>query len=223
MSQPPTAAAQESVRPTRASRTPWIVLGVAVIVAIAVLGYVFRGSFIKPDKSLSGYQAVFLTNGQVYFGKMGRGDSSYVTLTDIFYLQVNQPLQSGQQTAAQQAAATAAAAANPQLSLVKLGNELHGPQDLMHISRSQILFYENMEASGKVAQAIEAYKASNASASGTPAAAGAASGAAGAASSASGSQLQNPAAAGAGAAGSVPVAPAAPATGSGVGGAQPTK
>ncbi len=126
MAEPSQSPSQSQVT-QRSSKTPWIVLIVVVILALGALGYLlFRGKFMKQStQGLSGYQAVFLTNGQVYFGKLGSGNSQYATLTDIFYLQVNQPLQSGTQTAAQQAAAAAAAQANPQLSLVKLGNELH--------------------------------------------------------------------------------------------------
>lgn len=147
---------------------------VVVLIVAGVLAYLFRGKFTTQNgPKLSGYQAVFLTNGQVYFGHLSRAGNQYAVLTDIFYLQVNQPLQTGQagangqasaaQQQAQAANTSSAASASsgsqqqPQLSLVKLGNELHGPADLMHINRDQILFYEDLKADGKVAQAIDAY------------------------------------------------------------------
>jgi hypothetical protein len=68
----------------------------------------------------------------------------------------------------------------------------------MYINRDQILFYENMMASGKVAQAIVAYKASGSTATGTQQAP-----------ATSGSQLQNPAGTGQGAGAQVPAGPAA--------------
>ncbi len=148
----------------RGSKMPWIVLAVVIVVLI-VLGVLFRdrlfpassdkmtgGSTPKVEKS-SGYQAVFLTNGQVYFGKLSGETGSYATLKDIYYLQVTQPpLQGSQQQGQQQAQA------QPQLSLVKLGNELHGPVDTMQINRDQILFYEDMKEDAKVIQAINDYK-----------------------------------------------------------------
>lgn len=143
------------------SRAPWVVLVIVVVVVLAVLGFLFRdklGMGSKSETKLSGYQAVFLTNGQVYFGKVSDMRDKYVTLKDIYYLQVNQQeqLQSGQPatTPAQQ----------PQLSLVKLGNELHGPDDIMQINRDQILFFEELKADGRVAQAIEEYKKNGANA-----------------------------------------------------------
>jgi hypothetical protein len=152
---------------------PWVILGVVVVV-LAVLGFLFRDKlFARPadggktaPAKLSGYQAVFLTNGQVYFGKISDQDSNTVTLKDIYYLQVIQPPLQGQQQAEQQQAAQQQ---QPQISLVKLGSELHGPVDEMHIYKSQILFYEDMKDDGKVAQAIKEYKANPAPA---PAAAG---------------------------------------------------
>jgi hypothetical protein len=96
------------------------------------------------------YQALFLTNGQVYFGKISRVDNSYVKLTDIYYLQVQQTVQPKDNSAANQ---------NPQVSLAKLGGELHGPEDVMYVSRSQVLFWENLKDDGKVTKAIKDYKA----------------------------------------------------------------
>jgi hypothetical protein len=51
------------------------------------------------------------------------------------------------------------AAAN--LSLVKLGTELHCPKDQMVIYRDQISFWENLNSDGKVATAIKQYKDQN--------------------------------------------------------------
>ena len=97
------------------------------------------------------YQAVFLTNGQVYFGKVSKIDRSYVRLTDIYYLQVQQTVQPEDKTKTD--------SQTPQVSLAKLGGELHGPEDVMYISRQQVLFWENLKTDGKVAKAIQDYKA----------------------------------------------------------------
>ena len=110
----------------------------------------------------SGYQAIFLTNGQVYFGKLTNPDSDYVTLTDIYYLQV------GPQQGSGTAAVPTTTNAQQQISLVKLGNELHGPVDQMHISRAQVLFYEDLKSDGQVVKAILQDKAA-ATAPATPA------------------------------------------------------
>lgn len=146
-----------------ASALPWVILAV-VLLAFVIAGVLFRERLFpgKPDQATqeqgtnSGYQAVFLTNGQVYFGKLSGMSASYATLTDIYYLQVTTPpvsnaSQLNQQQVQQQQQ-------QQRLSLVKLGEELHGPVDEMKINRDQILFYEDMKESGKVMTSIRDYQ-----------------------------------------------------------------
>jgi len=98
-----------------------------------------------------GYQAVFLTNGQVYFGEIVKQNRHEVYLTHVYYLQVQQPLQDtpnqGKDIPVQ-----------PDLSLVKLGNELHAPKDAMFINRDHIVFIENLKDDSKVVKAIESHQ-----------------------------------------------------------------
>ncbi len=141
---------------------PWVIL--AVVVLLIILGVALFRDKLFTDKDggkmgtaqeekLSGYQAVFLTNGQVYFGKLADASASYATLKDIYYLQVApQPALQGsqsQQTQQQQ----------QQLLLVKLGKELHGPVDEMKINRDQILFFEDIKEDGTVMTKIREYQA----------------------------------------------------------------
>ncbi len=88
------------------------------------------------------YHAVFLDNGQVYFGKLKTGGGEFYQLTDVFYLQTG----------------TGQLDQGANLSLTKLGNEAHGPQDKMEINKAHVLFYEAMKSDSKVAQAIQSYK-----------------------------------------------------------------
>jgi len=127
-----------------------IVTAGIVLLALIVLGCIglmswryFNGAerFVKGSQ----YQAVFLTNGQVYFCKLSQVDSPYVKCDDIYYLQVQQSVQPTDSKSQQ----------NPQVSLAKLGSELHGPEDNMLINRSQVLFFENLKDDGKVVQAIK--------------------------------------------------------------------
>jgi hypothetical protein len=97
------------------------------------------------------FQAVFLTNGQVYFGKLADLNNKYVTMTDIYYLQVQQSNGSLQN-------ASGSANSNSQVSLAKLGSELHGPEDKMSISSDQVLFWENLKSNSKVVEAIQKYQ-----------------------------------------------------------------
>ncbi len=133
-----------------------------VVALIIVLGggyWVLRnnnvlpGSIVKDSGSnISDYSAVFLTNGQVYFGKIySVGDS--VDLRNIYYLQVNSS------TSNLQSGTAATPSASPDISLVKLGNELHGPNDRMLINHQQVLFTESLKSDSKVVTAINNYTA----------------------------------------------------------------
>jgi len=137
--------------PQGKNKTPWMVL-LAVIIAIVVIGFIFKDKLGIKSQRATVYQAVFLSNGQVYFGKLSDVNDTYVTLKNIYYLQVVQQQQ--QQLQGQQALQ---AGQSPQVSLVKLGNELHGPVDVMRINRSQILFYEDLKQDSQVVTAIKDY------------------------------------------------------------------
>jgi len=112
------------------------------IVGLLGLYFVWNNiSFVRNDA----YQSVFLTNNQVFFGKITYADSQYVVLSDVYYLQVPEALQKE--------------AAEQNLVLIKRGSELHGPKDSMKINKGQIIFIEEIKDDGKVAQAIKDYKA----------------------------------------------------------------
>ncbi len=125
-----------------------IVLSLLVIAAVVLKVFLVHPT--NRDIKSKQYQALFLTNGQVYFGKLTRLDSNYVELTDIYYLQT-QPAQPG--------SGSNAAAQSQSLSLAKLGSELHSPEDAMYVSKDQVLFWENLKDDGKVVQAIKQDKA----------------------------------------------------------------
>lgn len=126
-----------------------MIIAVALLLTAVMAFVVFGGQtdekeLIKADQ----YQAVFLNdqNGQVYFGKLSLVNSKFYRLTDIFYVRVEQV----------QPDTTTDAAQN--ISLAKLGSELHGPEDEMFISKDKVLFWENLKDDGKVVTAIADYK-----------------------------------------------------------------
>ena len=92
------------------------------------------------------YQAVFLDNGQVYFGKVKHPKRTYVIVTDVYYF--------GPSSSSGQGAAS-------DLVLVKLGSELHGPTNEMKILRDHILFIEELTPESRVVEAIREYKDKN--------------------------------------------------------------
>lgn len=120
-----------------------------IIISIIILA-ILAGAGIRMVGNKKPWTSVFLANGQVYFGKLSVLPlKSTVTLKDIYYLQVRQVLQPAENPQEPQ----------QQISLAKLGNELHGPEDRMTIPKNQILFWEKMKEDSQVVQAIERYRA----------------------------------------------------------------
>lgn len=91
----------------------------------------------------SGLYGVFLSNGQVYFGTIAKEDAASLLLKDIYYIETKTGAASTQ--------------APSDVSLIRLGSELHGPENWMEVNREHILFIEKLRPDGKVAKAIDDY------------------------------------------------------------------
>lgn len=145
-------------KPENGSKLPAAIVSLVVLLALVIGGlFIWKSqgdSGKLPAVNKDGYQAVFLTNGQVYFGNLTGIGGEYAELTNIYYLQVqSQPQTSGDQAAASQVNDT-----NSQVSLTKLGSELHGPTDKMNIAKDQILFWEDLKNDSSVVKAITEHK-----------------------------------------------------------------
>jgi hypothetical protein len=135
----------------------WATVGLlfaGTILILALLAYMVVGSKGQAQGQYvdqSKMQAVFLNGGQVYFGKIKSLNDKALRMSDIYYLRVNQQVQpNGQQSSS-----------NNDISLVKLGCELHGPQDQMVINQNQVIFWENLKDDGQVAKAVAEYVKQN--------------------------------------------------------------
>ena len=153
-------------RPGEKEKGSIVFIIVAIIIAVAVLaGLVYwftrsndsvidtvldMESQIPTSSEVEGvssdYKAVFLTNGQVYFGRLEENrKDQFIVMTDVYYLQVQEA--TGEQAAAGQGGQT---------SLVRLGTEMHGPEGAMEVNRDHILFIETLRTDSSVVQAIQA-------------------------------------------------------------------
>ena len=144
----------------RGSKRPMAVVTVIIVVLALALGawYMFGKSVGGPagiDKS--GYQAVFLTNGQTYFGKLQAGGVGYLKLSDVYYLD-SQPSDTGESSDKTKTVDNTTPGQNS-LQLFKMTDAtVIGPQDTMYISEKQVLLYENLKPDSKVAQSIQKYQ-----------------------------------------------------------------
>lgn len=129
-----------------------VLIWVFVIVILVILGFIGKSLWLKrivPQIDPNTYQAVFLDNGQQYFGHLMNVGSRHPYLTDVYYINA-QPKDPENP------------AAEPKFQLVKRGNEIHGPQDAMYLNKEHILFWENLRPDSKVVNGIYQEKAQRA-------------------------------------------------------------
>lgn len=142
----------------RSDRGKWNRIGaVALVVAVAVLlAALIALTAFGNGKSEDSYvdtsklQAVFLNTGQVYFGNVKTLNSKYFVLTNIYYLQTNNS-----------SGSSSSSSSNTNVTLVKLGCELHQPYDQMVINSDQVTFWENLQSDGQVAKAVATFQKDN--------------------------------------------------------------
>lgn len=123
------------------------ILIIALVAAFASSNKQQQSKYVN-NKEL---QAVFLNGGQVYFGHITGVTSQYLTLGNVYYLRVNSSQPDTSKTTTN----------SNDVSLVKLGCELHGPEDQMVINQEQVIFWENLKSSGQVAKAVTQFQKNN--------------------------------------------------------------
>lgn len=119
-----------------------LLLIAGVLITLFARSQLFRtgsAALFAPTAAIdtNAYQAVFLTNGTTFFGKLQPAGDDWFTLTDVFYL-------------------TTSDQSSPQL--IKRGNEPQAPREPMIIPRAQVLFIENLRDEGDVVTAIKRFK-----------------------------------------------------------------
>ncbi|RJQ14831.1 hypothetical protein C4553_00015 [Candidatus Parcubacteria bacterium] len=121
----------------------WLFIAVGGVFVLLLVWNILNGLQPQPDRKK--VQAVFLTNGQVYFGTMQVVNRNYIKLASVYYLQVQQPVELQSQEITNQ----------PNINIVKLGGEIHGPEDAMFIPQDRILFWENLREDSNIVKLIQ--------------------------------------------------------------------
>ncbi len=114
-------------------------IGLIILLALVVVTALWAvyGRTDLPE-GLAEWQAVFLSDGQVYFGHLEEQNRNFFRLTEVYYLKYG----------------LEDSAASQNLNLIKLGGEVHGPENMMYIPKTQVLFLENLRPSSGVVKAI---------------------------------------------------------------------
>lgn len=139
-------------------KRPAFLVGLVVLAVLAMGAWFLLSSQKNAATAIdsSRYQAVFLANGQVYFGKLHPFNATAMKMTDVYYLQATEDDAAADPENPQQ---TSSASKN--VELIKLGDEIHGPEDEMIILLNQVTFYENLKPNSKIAESIERHKQKN--------------------------------------------------------------
>ena len=137
----PRAACFSNAQIMNISRSAWLAWAVSVSGAV-LLGGCNLDALISPKtqpvKFSTEYQAVFLDNGQVYFGKLQNPESPYPLLSNVFYVQ-NEVNQETKQSVS---------------LLVKRGKEWHAPE-VMHLNQRHIVMVEPVAPGSRLGQLIQ--------------------------------------------------------------------
>lgn len=119
-----------------------VIVGLLLIVALGFKAYwlLSKGAEVRERIDQTTYQAVFLENNQIYFGKLKDIESQYPILEEVYYVRLEgEDIASGR--------------------LIKLGEtEPHSPQNQMILNRDHILFWENLKPDSQIVQTIRNLK-----------------------------------------------------------------
>ena len=110
-----------------------------VIVLVATFALVRAWDFVLPSFGAR-YQAVFLANGQTYFGHYIDRLGPYVKVENAFYIQQAPTAEEGQ---------------TPESRIIRRGSELHQPLPFVLIPKTAILFVEDLRQDSQVGKFMD--------------------------------------------------------------------
>ena len=128
----------------------WLIIAAVIIAGLGIGGWLLFSNAKNGATGIDStrYQAVFLTNGQIYFGKLSAYNEESLRLTTGYYPQAKATDTDTKSTAVDTTSASG-------IQLIRLGDEVYGPENEIFISKKQILHYENLKTDSKVSQLID--------------------------------------------------------------------
>lgn len=117
---------------------------ILVALTIALAGAFIAAYFFLPHGeriNASGYQVVYMTSGQAYFGKLKNTTGDYLLLDTPYTAQDVSP--EGEEDV------------QTSTTLVKVSQQQYGPTEAMSLKSDQVLFWQNLRDDSKVSQAIK--------------------------------------------------------------------
>jgi hypothetical protein len=150
--QPQTVQHPRESAPTATHRTSpgkrrvmTLVVGIVVLVVLSFAAwFVWQGNGSSPRNDR--YQAVFLDDNQVFFGKL--------VGTHGEYLRLEKPYSTKAADIPEGATAEQKEAISNNLSLIKVADMVYGPEDVMMIRAEKVKYWQDLQPDSKVAKAL---------------------------------------------------------------------
>ncbi len=127
---------------------------IVIIVLVFLLAVGFMGISLWQDGTFrnisqtlrfkSSYQAIFLSNGQLYFGKISEMTNEYIKMENPHFLQLAQEPEEQVDPEVQ-----------PEMKLISIKDEFHKPKDFVLIEKSAVIFIEELRDVSQIADAIK--------------------------------------------------------------------
>ena len=115
-------------------------VGIAVAAFVLALLIIRVWDFTIPRVGAARYQAVFLENGQTWFGHYRDRLGPYAAMESVYYVQTKASQDPDVPTTSQ---------------LIKRGNELHAPDPRLLIPKTAILFIEDLRDDSPIAKYMD--------------------------------------------------------------------
>ncbi len=138
-----------------------IALGVLAFMILVVLdaNYQFTAALQTDKKASTTWQAVFLTNDQVYFGHLSQYGINYWKLKDASYIKVTQvPVAQAPDAANGTPAKDQPTKMENRTTLMKVSQDVHQPEDTLYIPKEQILFWQDLQDGSSIVQTLKTEK-----------------------------------------------------------------
>lgn len=121
----------------------FVLVGIVSIVWLAQ--QVYQANLQRIDTSK--YQVVYLVNGQAYFGRLQNTSGDFLVLKSPY---IAQSIENTDKEATDTDSATT------QTTLLKVTDQIYGPDNSIALKSSQVAFWQNLRDDSKVSQAIKA-------------------------------------------------------------------
>lgn len=141
------AALRKGFSKLKSSKSSLVLAITAVVVSVVgvvwLMQQLYQANLQRIDTSK--YQVVYLVNGQAYFGKLQNTSGDFLVLKSPYIAQSVESV--GEDTSK--------TAGSTQTTILKVTDQVYGPDDSIAIKSSQVAFWQNLRDDSKVTQAIK--------------------------------------------------------------------